>query len=120
RRVRRELERNPQSVLIHEEQLTVLHKFAVLYCRGATIPREFPIHVVRTMLAYNYLLGHENMPVEIGGTHDFVKLELRSLFHQNEGILSLIHRFVEFVHWTDGDEARSLAEYLPVHHDFQY
>jgi hypothetical protein len=120
RRIVTELERAPDSVLIHEELLAVMHKFVALYSTGGSWPRQYQANIVQAMLACNYLLGHENTPDKVTESDDFVRLELRALFHQNEGVLSLVHRYSEFVEWTGSDEAKRLADiYLPVKDDFE-
>lgn len=119
RRIVQELQRFPSSILVHEEQMAALHKFAVLHCKGETLPNNLSEHVVKAMLAYNYLLGEENAPSAVATPDDFVKLELRSLFHQNEGVLGLIHRHTSFIEWTKTPDAAKRDSFLPVSVDFE-
>lgn len=108
----------PQNTLITLEQMAVLQKFAILYCKAeGSPPADVADRILRVMLAYNSLRGLEG--IDLADTKSAaLTVELRNTFSTRENVAFLIDLYWHFFKWTESDEAKATKHYLSVQADF--
>ena len=113
------LDQEPNSILVHDEQLAVLLKFALLYADATGWPKGHAADLlIRLMLVYNSLHGGENEPGS-GERDTFMRFELRSVFNFVEHLGYVIHRYGSFFEWArNSPEAKASENYLDLDADF--
>lgn len=114
------LKAEPDSVLVHDEQLAVLIKYALLHANAAEWPTgEAAQLLIRLMLVYNSLHGREHEP-KPGDIDAFMRFELRAVFNLDEHLGHTIRRYAAFFKWArTSTEARGSANRLDLDADFQ-
>ncbi|HVR45281.1 MAG TPA: hypothetical protein VMT95_01380 [Candidatus Binatia bacterium] len=109
----------PQNTFITAEQMAVLQKFAIQYCKpeGSPLPSDFTDRLLRVMLAYNSLRGLEG--VDLTDTKSAaLTVELRNTFSTKENVAFLIDLYWRFFKWAQTDVAKANKHYLDANADF--
>jgi len=102
----RVLERMPPQVLLFIEQLAVLSKFAILYCRGCIRPVDFFDRLFQSCLVLSELRTSEQRPAEVKTPRDFIKLELIGTFGFEDPLASNVLLFASFFEWEERNAKR--------------
>lgn len=103
------LQENRDGVLVHDEQLAVLIKYAILYARGEEWPAEASGLLIRLLLVYNSLHGREFEP-KSGDFDSFLRFELRNVFNLEEHLGRVIARYSEFFEWARTSESAARSK----------
>jgi hypothetical protein len=114
------LDTEPDSILVHDEQLAVLIKYALLHANAANWPAgEAAQLLIRLMLVYNSLHGREHEP-KPGDFDALIQFELRAVFNLDEHLGHVIRRYAAFFEWArTSPEAQASANRLDLDADFQ-
>lgn len=112
------LHADPGSMLITDEQLAVLFKYAVMHARAELWPDDGADLILRLLLIYNSLKGKEHEPRR-SDLDGFMKFELRSVFNFDEQLSFVIERYSQFFRWAKTEQAHASANYLDLDQDFK-
>jgi hypothetical protein len=107
-----------RGIWIHEEQLSVLSRFALVYCEGRALPLDHNRCLFRALLAFNFQRNAETTTTATG-TEAFLATELQSLGTDDESTFLLLRRYALFLDWGRTREARAFVnDWLDLEGDF--
>jgi len=116
----RRIEENPTIVLVQEEQLAVLAKFALVYSTsGDSWPSNGNELLLEALLAFNSLSAQE---IHAGGGTNvewLLRQEVRLSAADTENVASVLRRYGEFSKWASSEAARSARNYFDLAELFQ-
>jgi hypothetical protein len=114
------MEANPTTILVQEEQLAVLARFALIHSQsGDAWPSNGDELLLDAMLGFNSLAEREIHDGADTTSEWLLRKEIRSSAADSENVASVLRRYGEFSKWAASDAARHAREYLDLAALFQ-
>lgn len=108
----RRLANEPPRIVVHEEQLAIVAKMAILYCEGEVWTKDSAVALLETLLAYNSIRQAEIVAHARDDVSRFLFHEIRSTATDNESEAAALQRFGSFMEWSKTDDARRSRHYI--------
>ncbi len=106
---------NPTTILIQEEQLAVLARYALTYSQsGDSWPDNGDELLLDAMLGFNSLAESEIHAGADTTSEWFLRKEIRSSAADSENVANVLRRYGEFSNWAASDDARNARDYLDL------